>query len=31
MIKMCDRDGNGEVKLEEFEKMAGGWSLTPIG
>jgi Ca2+-binding EF-hand superfamily protein len=31
MIKMCDRDGGGDVKYEEFFKMAGGWSLTPIG
>lgn len=31
MIRMCDLDGSGEVKLEEFQKMAGGWSLTPLG
>lgn len=31
MIRMCDLDGSGEVKYEEFRKMAGGWSLTPLG
>ena len=31
MIKMCDLDGSGEVKFEEFSKLAGGMSLTPIG
>ena len=31
MIKMCDLDGSGEVKFEEFSKWAGGMSLTPIG
>jgi hypothetical protein len=31
MIRMCDLDGGGEVKYDEFWRMAGGWSLTPIG
>ena len=31
MIRICDLDGNGDVQFEEFQKMAGGWSLTPIG
>lgn len=31
MIRMCDLDGNGDVQYGEFQKMAGGWSLTPIG
>ena len=31
MIRMCDGEGTGEVSWESFEKMAGGWSLAPIG
>ena len=31
MVKMCDMDGNGEVSIEEFTKLASGQSLAPIG
>lgn len=31
MIRMCDMDGGGEVRYDEFYRMAGGQSLTPIG
>lgn len=31
MIRMCDSDGNGDVKFDEFLKMAGGHSLLPLG
>lgn len=31
MIRMGDIDGSGEVKLEEFFKIASGQSLAPIG
>lgn len=31
MIRMCDMDGGGEVRYDEFYRMARGQSLTPIG
>lgn len=31
MIRMCDFEGNNQVRYEEFEKMATGQSLAPIG
>jgi Ca2+-binding EF-hand superfamily protein len=31
MIRMCDLDGGGEVRYDEFWRMVGGQSLTPIG
>ncbi|CAD8092836.1 unnamed protein product [Paramecium primaurelia] len=31
MIRMCDKDGSGEVKFEDFKNLAGGWSLPTLG
>ena len=31
MIRLCDIEGNGRVKYEEFQRMASGQSLAPIG
>ena len=31
MIRLCDIEGNGKVKYEEFQRMASGTSLAPIG
>lgn len=31
MIRLCDIEGNGKVKYEEFQRMASGQSLAPIG
>lgn len=31
MIRLCDIEGNGKVKYEEFQRMSSGQSLAPIG
>ncbi|KAM3147455.1 hypothetical protein pb186bvf_000262 [Paramecium bursaria] len=31
MIRLCDYDGSGEVRFEEFRKLARGDSLAPLG
>ena len=31
MIRLCDIEGHGKVKYEEFQRMASGQSLAPIG
>ena len=31
MIRMIDFDGDGEVNLKEFKRMASGQSLLPLG
>lgn len=30
MIRMCDSDGNGDVKFDEFLKMVTGSNLLPL-